>query len=70
MKTITARWSICGSGGPITARQIEIDTPHGTLLVGLDGSDRVYIDTCAPATLSLRPQSVCRTGIEFEYPRS
>lgn len=45
MKTIKATWNVGGQGGPIEARQVRIDTIHGTFYIGLDNQDRIYLES-------------------------
>lgn len=62
MKMLKASWSICGSGEPIEARQIEIETPHGVIQIGLDNEDCLYVQSVSE--MSITPQSTHRVKLK------
>jgi hypothetical protein len=67
MEKLTAKWSICGSGEAIEARQIEITTSRGTLQIGVMDTGFIYIlSGGAPGNkLSLHPLYENRVIVKF-----
>ena len=54
METLKVSWSICGSGDPIVARQVEVETSNGVFQIGVDDNGDLYLQGDNP--VSIRPE--------------